>query len=99
MSAYVIAEVEVLDRVLIEKYRSLAASAIAKYDGRYLVRGGRVEPIEGEWPAAKMVVIVEFPSMQRAQEWYHSPEYAKALEVRQTALQRRLIFVEGLLPA
>jgi uncharacterized protein (DUF1330 family) len=95
VSAYVISEVEVLDQALIEDYRSLAASTVAKYDGRYLVRGGHIDAVEGEWPAGRMIVIVEFPSMQRAQQWYRSPEYAGALAIRQKALQRRLIFVEG----
>jgi uncharacterized protein (DUF1330 family) len=50
---------------------------------------------EGDWPAQQRVVVVEFPSMQRAREWYASPEYAEALAVRRDALERRLIFVEG----
>jgi len=64
--------------------------------GRYIVRGGTVEAIEGEWPVHRRVIIVEFPTMERAREWYGSAEYAAALEVRATALTRRLIFVEGI---
>jgi uncharacterized protein (DUF1330 family) len=60
-----------------------------------VVRGGAVEAVEGEWPTDQRVVIVEFPSMQRAREWYASPEYGAALELRAGALSRRLIFVEG----
>jgi uncharacterized protein (DUF1330 family) len=95
MPAYVIAETEVRDPALIDRYRVLAAASIAKYDGRYIVRGGKAELIEGS-PAPKMLVIVEFPSMARAREWYASPEYAEALKVRANALDRRLIFVEGI---
>ena len=62
--------------------------------GRYLVRGGAASLIEGA-PAPKSLVVLEFPTMARAQEWYRSPEYAQALKVRATALDRRLIFVEG----
>jgi uncharacterized protein (DUF1330 family) len=95
MAAYVISEVEVLDPVLIEKYRSLAQATIAKYGGRYVARGGAIEPVEGDW-VPKHIVIVEFPTLERARTWYRSPEYAEALQVRQKALNRRLIFVEGL---
>lgn len=94
MAAYVISEVEVLDQVLIEKYRSLAQAAIAKYGGRYIARGGAIEPVEGDW-APKHIVIVEFPTMEKARTWYQSSEYAEALQVRQKALNRKLIFVEG----
>ena len=94
MAAYVISEISaILDPVLMEEYRSLAHKAIRKYDGRYIVRGGAIEKVEGEGPRA--VVIVEFPSIERAREWYRSPEYAEALAIRPSALNRRLLFVEG----
>jgi uncharacterized protein (DUF1330 family) len=56
MSAYVISEVEVLDPALVEKYRSLAQATIAKYGGHYVVRGGSIESVEGDW-APKHIVI------------------------------------------
>jgi uncharacterized protein (DUF1330 family) len=98
MAAYVISEVEIRDAKAIETYRTLAARSIAHYGGRYLVRGGAAELVEGG-PALKTLIIVEFPSMARAREWYASPEYAEALKVRRTALERRLVFVEGMAPA
>jgi uncharacterized protein (DUF1330 family) len=94
MAAYVISEVEARDETAMRTYRELAAPSIAQYGGRYLVRGGAAEVVEGG-PPAKTLVIVEFPSMQRAREWYASHEYGEALKVRQIALERRLIFVEG----
>jgi uncharacterized protein (DUF1330 family) len=94
MAAYVISDIEIRDPVLVERYRLLAQASIAKYGGRYLARGGAVEPVEGGW-TPKHIVIVEFPTMDKAKEWYRSAEYAEALAVRQTALDRRLIFVEG----
>ena len=97
MVAYVISEVEPLDPDLIDRYRSLAARSIKKYGGRYIVRGGPIEPVEGGW-TPNMMVIVEFPSMDRAREWYRSEAYAEALVVRDRALSRRLIFVEGTVP-
>ena len=98
MPAYVISEVEIVDPALADRYRPLAAESIAQFGGRYIVRGGEATLVEGE-PAPKMLVIVEFPNMAQAKEWYRSPEYAAALEVRHGALNRRLVFVEGVPPA
>ena len=97
MSAYVISEVEVRDAAAFEAYRTIAAKAIAQYGGRYLVRGGAASAIEGG-PLPKTIIVVEFPTMERLREWYASPEYAEALKARQTAIDRRLIFVEGVAP-
>jgi uncharacterized protein (DUF1330 family) len=94
MSAYVISEVDVKDAAGFEAYRTIAAKAIAQYGGRYLVRGGAANAAEGA-PPPKTIIVVEFPSMEKLREWYASPEYAEALKERQTALDRRLIFVEG----
>lgn len=98
MPAYVISEVEVRDRAAMEAYRTLAAATIAQYGGRYLVRGGTAELAEGNLPP-RTIIVVEFPSMARLKEWYASAEYAEALKLRQTALERRLLFVEGALPS
>jgi len=97
LSAYVISDVEILDPELIKKYRALAQKSIAKYGGRYLARGGQVEAVEGGWDP-KAIIIVEFPDMARARAWYHSADYAEALTIRPRALERRLIFVEGVSP-
>jgi uncharacterized protein (DUF1330 family) len=94
VSAYVISDVEIRDDELIKEYRRLAQESIAKYGGRYLARGGQVEPVEGGW-TPKAIIIVEFPDMARARAWYQSADYAEALTVRARALDRRLIFVEG----
>ena len=94
MTAYVIADTEIVDPALGRRYRDIAEKSIARYGGRYVVRGGTVDPVEGDWNP-KLFVIVEFPNLARAREWYDSPEYAEALVLRQTALRRRLIFVEG----
>jgi uncharacterized protein (DUF1330 family) len=97
MSAYVISEVDVKDAADFEAYRTIAAKAIAQYGGRYLVRGGAAEVVEGG-PPPKNIIVVEFASMARLREWYASAEYAEALTHRRTALDRRLIFVEGIAP-
>ncbi len=69
--------------------------AIARHGGRYLVRGAAPVVAEGDWPAGCRLVIVEFPTMERLQAWHASADYAEALAVRQTALDRRLLFVDG----
>ena len=98
MTAYVISEVEMRDLDGFEAYRALAAKTITQFGGRYLVRGGKAELAEGNLPP-KAIIIVEFPSMARLKEWYASPEYAEALKIRAGALERRLLFVEGIVPA
>jgi len=98
MAAYVISEVSGRDEELLERYRAIAADSIARHGGRYLVRGARPVAAEGHWPQDERSVIVEFPSMAALQTWYRSPEYAEALAIRQDALERRLLFVEGVAP-
>jgi len=95
MKGYVISEVEVRDDGLAERYRTLAASSISQYGGRYLVRGATPDPIDGDWAPAARLVIVEFASPERAREWYASPEYAEARQLAETALSRRLLFADG----
>jgi uncharacterized protein (DUF1330 family) len=99
MSAYLVSQVEVLIPEEWERYRSIAAPAIAKYGGTYLIRGASPEVIEGDWdpphPDTQVMIVAEFPSMERLHAWYASPEYAPALAVRQTAVRRRLLFVQG----
>lgn len=94
MVAYVISDVEPRDAGLIERYRALAQASIARYGGRYIVRGEPVETVEGDW-TPQHLVIIEFPDMDRAHQWYRSEAYAEALTVAERALSRRLIFVEG----
>jgi uncharacterized protein (DUF1330 family) len=94
MAAYVIAEVDVQDAALFEEYRKLVPATIAQYGGRYVVRGGATETKEGGWTPKRMVVL-EFPTMARAREWYHSAEYAPALAMRLKAAKSRVILVEG----
>jgi uncharacterized protein (DUF1330 family) len=99
MTAYMISQVEVLDDSQWQRYGEIAAPAIAEYGGRYLVRRAIPEVAEGDWapphPEGQQVIVVEFPSMEQLHKWYHSPEYAEALAVRKTAVNRRLLFVQG----
>jgi uncharacterized protein (DUF1330 family) len=94
MSAYVIAEIEVVDPDAYEEYRKQVPAVIAKYGGKFLVRGGKVEPREGGW-TPKRIVVVEFPSMAQAQKFYDSPDYAPLIKLRQKASKGKLILIEG----
>jgi uncharacterized protein (DUF1330 family) len=94
MAAYVIGEIEVTDPAAYEDYRRQVMAVVTKYGGRFLVRGGRVEPLEGGW-SPKRFVALEFPSMEQALTWYRSEEYAPLIELRQKASRGRLILVEG----
>ena len=94
MAAYLISEITVRDRTAFETYRTRAAEAIHAYSGRYLARLGEVQVLEGSWNP-NMIVIVEFPNLERARAWYRSPEYAFALEMHNKALSRNLILVDG----
>jgi uncharacterized protein (DUF1330 family) len=94
MAAYVIANVDVKDLVMFEEYRKLVGPTVETFGGKYRVRGGKAEKIEGNWEP-KRVVVLEFESLERAKQWYNSPEYIKAMEVRHKAATADVIFVEG----
>jgi uncharacterized protein (DUF1330 family) len=94
MSAYVIAEIEVTDPAGYEEYRKQVLAVVTQYGGRFVVRGGKVDPKEGGWTPAR-IVVVEFPSLAQAQKWYDSPEYAPLIAMRQKASKGKLIIVEG----
>jgi len=87
MPAYVIVEIVVHDPVLFEEYKKKAPSSIAAYGGKYLVRGGVVETLDGTW-APERLVVLEFPSMARAREWYASEMYAEAIKLRHASGKR-----------
>ena len=94
MAAYVIGEIEVTDPAAYEDYRKQVLAVVAKYGGRFLVRGGKVEPLEGGW-APKRVVALEFPTMEQAHKWYQSAEYGPLIALRQKASRGKLLLVEG----
>lgn len=95
MSAYLIAEVEITDPAAYEEYRKQVPAIIAKYGGKYLVRGGKVESKEGGWTPQRFVIL-EFPSMEQARKFYDSGEYSPVLAIRKKASKSKLMLVEGL---
>jgi len=94
MSAYVIANVTVKDPVRYEDYRRLVTPTVAKYGGRFIARGGKVEVLEGEWQPNRLVLL-EFPSMDQARAWWSSPEYSEAKLIRQATSEGTLLILEG----
>ena len=92
---YVIVQVSAIhDPAAYEIYRPLAGASIAAHGGRYIVRGGEAERFEGEGPAGRNVVV-EFPSLAAAKDWYNSPEYQEALRIRLAASTGALVMVDG----
>lgn len=96
-AAFVVAEIDVHDPVAYEEYKSKAARLIANYGGRYLVRGGSTEIIEGQPPHGRLIVI-EFPSIAAAKAFLESDEYRPVAAVRHKSATSRLILVEGMVP-
>ena len=95
MPAYIVVDIEVTDPVRYQEYVRLASASSQAYGGRYLVRGGRTETLEGNWTPHRFV-IVEFPDLARAHSWWSSPEYAPAKKIRQESAQTNMILAEGI---
>ncbi|HEY8427649.1 MAG TPA: DUF1330 domain-containing protein [Sandaracinaceae bacterium] len=94
MTAYVIAEVEVTDPQQFEEYRRQVPQTLAPYGGRFVVRGGATETLEGDWHPKRLVVI-EFPDRERAKAWWSSEAYAAPKALRQRSARTRLLVVDG----
>jgi uncharacterized protein (DUF1330 family) len=95
MPAYIIAEIQITDPVAYDDYRPLAAASIARFGGRFMVRGGTVNLLEGE-PQPERIVVIEFPDVETARRWYRSEEYQAALKIRQAASCGRVLLAEGI---
>lgn len=94
MPAFVIVDIEVRDPEDYENYKSLVPASVAAYGGRFIARGGAIESLEGDWTPERIVVL-EFPSLERARQWWASPEYSDAKAIRMRAAQTRMIATEG----
>jgi uncharacterized protein (DUF1330 family) len=95
MSAYVVVDIDIHDPEAYERYKALVPPTISAYGGRYLARGGELLTLEGDWYPTR-VVILEFPSAERANAWWAAPEAAHIKALRQSAARTRMIVVEGL---
>ena len=95
MAAYIIVEIEITDPVGYEDYKKQAAATVHNYDGKYIVRGGKTEVLEGDWKP-KRIVILEFPTMERAKEWLNCEEYYEPRKMRHRTAKTNMILVEGM---
>jgi uncharacterized protein (DUF1330 family) len=95
MSAYIIVNIDVTDPVPYERYKAMAEATVTAYGGRYIVRGGPAERLEGTWEP-KRVVVLEFPDQARARAWWSSEEYRPAKALRAAAAKSDMILVAGL---
>ena len=94
MSAYVVVDIDVTDPVGYEEYRRLAPATIAAHGGRYLVRGGPTDVLEGDWTPRRFVVL-EFDDVERARSWVNSPEYQRLRAMRQAWASANMVLVQG----
>jgi len=94
MPAFVIVEIKVHDPEAYENYKSLVPASVEAYGGRFIARGGATESLEGDW-APERIVMLEFPSLERARRWWASPEYSDAKAIRMRSAQTRMIATEG----
>ena len=94
MAGYIIAQLEVTDAESFERYREVVPEVIARHGGRYLVRGGTLEVLEGDWPAPRLVVVA-FDSYEAAKSFYNSEAYQEILPLRTAASRGNVIVVAG----
>jgi len=92
--ALVVVEITVTNPEMYKEYMLLAPPTIAKHKGRYLVRGGTTEALEGVWKPQRFVVL-EFPSAEAAKAWWSSPEYTRARKIREQCATARMLLVDG----
>lgn len=95
MPAYIIVDVEITDPKEYEEYKKHTPGSLVPFDGKFLVRGGQVEALEGDWKPGRFVIL-EFPSLEKAKAWWNSPGYAPAKLIRQRASNTRMIVADGI---
>lgn len=95
MAAYVIADVEILDRAGFQEYQKHVPATIAAYGGRYVARGGATEVLEGAWSPSRCVIL-EFPSMAQCKDWWSSPEYVPLRALRERTARSNIVIIEGI---
>ena len=95
MPALVLVEVSIHDPELYESYKKLTPGSILPFGGKFVVRGAQTESLEGDWNPERLVIL-EFPSVQKAKEWWNSVEYTKAKNIRYQAAKSKMLVVESL---
>lgn len=95
MRAYIIVDIRIHDHSRYEEYKLLTPASLKPFDGKFIVRGGKPETLEGDWQPERIVVL-EFPSVEKAKAWWTSDSYAPAKAIRQAASITRMIVTEGI---
>ena len=94
MKAYIIVDVNVTNPERYDEYKKLTPGSLKPFDGKFIVRGGATTTLEGDWQPGR-IVMIEFPSAEKAKAWWSSDGYAPAKAIRQSASQTRMILAEG----
>jgi uncharacterized protein (DUF1330 family) len=94
MPAYVIVDLEITEPVEYEEYKQRAGATVEKYGGKYVVRGGPCETLEGDWHP-KRIVVLQFRNTEAAKAWLNSSEYAEPRKMRQRTANTQMILVQG----
>ena len=94
MAYYIVADIDVKDPSEYKNYSQQAPATVEKYGGKFIVRGGQPETLEGNWQA-KRIVIIEFSSAEQAKNWYNSPEYQAIIGIRQHSTNSNILLVQG----
>ena len=94
MTAYIFGDIDIHDPKAFEEYRAKVPAVITAHGGRYLVRGGAVETLEGDW-TPRRTVILEFPDMDRLKAFWNSSDYRPLKALRQSASTARLVAIQG----
>lgn len=94
MPAYVIAETDITNPEQYEKYKAASPGAVAAGGGRFIVRGGELAVLEGDWQPSRLVML-EFEDLAAAKRWYESEIYQEAKQLREGAAHLRMVAVQG----
>lgn len=94
MAAYIIVDVKVTNPEVYQNYTKLVPATVEAYGGKFIVRGGKTETLEGDWQPNR-VVVLEFESVEKAKAWWNSGEYREPKALRHSAAQAQMIVVEG----
>ncbi len=95
MAAYIIVDVSITDPVEYEAYKKLTPATLIPFDGKFIVRGGKAETLEGEWEPGRIVVL-EFPSVEKAKAWWASDVYEGPKAIRHRAAHSKMLVVQGI---
>jgi len=95
LAAYVVVDIEVTDPIGFQEYLNVAGPIVAKYGGRLLAAGPPATLLEGSWQP-KRVTLIEFPSVERAQQWHTAPEYQIPKQLRQRAAKCHMVLLAGM---